>query len=438
MRSPVRVAVGVLPLVALVAVGGGRAGAAATPPPVFDVAVDAAPVALSAGVPSVLPLGIDAGVARSSVAINSQPNAVSQAAVVWLPLAEAAPALFGLPPLPTDASLWCYSYFPGDPREAACGGPAQNVGVFDVAGGSGRTKTSGETADPTTLRSESAVAAASVRGASSLPVPVSVGNVASAARGGADGARMAAGASTAVSDLDVAGVLRIRALRTEVTGAVGGTPGSAVHQESLVLSGATVAGQPVTIDNAGVHVGDTAAGSELFDAQKQVNDALAGAGIQVRTLPPAPPKVADDGTTLEVTSGGLVVSLSAGGQAAVELRLGVSRLVMSAHRDDNAAAASGLGDAGSVSGSEGAPASPADVSPAAEPAGPSGDLALPPPSAPAPGAGSGPPSATPFRREVLGTDLAASTWRIPYAPFALLVLTGPLLVQARRLSLTRR
>lgn len=421
--------------------GIGLAGASSPAPPVFDVEVDAAPVVVSMSVPAAVPLGVDAGVARSSVAINSQPNAVSQAAVVYLPLLEAAPALFGLPSPPGQALPYCYSYFPGDPREAACGGPSQNAGVFDVAGGSGQTKTAGDVADPTTLRSESSVNAAQVSGTASIPAPVMIGSVSSAARAGADdNGRMAAGASTAVTDLDVAGILHISSLRTEVTGALGGLPGSSAHQESTTFSGVTVAGQPATIDNDGVHAAGQTLGGQVIGAQQQIDDALSSAGISVRSIPAAAPNVTSDGTGAELSSGGIIVSLTEQGQAGVQIRLGVSHVTMSAHRADatvgaDGGAAFGGGDspvasASPAAGSGSAPAVSAPTSDVSSPA--------PPPQAPAPGAGSPPPSAAPFQRRVLARDVVAASWHVPYAPMALLVLAAPLLAQLRRLSLTRR
>lgn len=428
------------------AVGGiGPARAEETPPDIFDVAVDAAPVAVSASVPSALPLAAEAGVARSSVTINSQPNAVSQAAIVWVPLAEAAPALFGLPALPSQASLWCYSYFPGEPREVSCGGPAQNVGPLDVAGGSAHTKTTGESSDPGGLQSESSAVAASVKGNATLPAALKVANAASAARAGKDGARMASGASTAVTGIDVGGVLQIDSLRSEVTGALGGVAGSAVHKESLVVGAASVAGQPVRIDNDGVHASGASAGGELFSAQKEVDAALAAAGIQVHTLPARPAQVAEDGTSLELTSGGIVVSLAPGqGQADTVVRFGVSRLVMSAHRTESIGGSDLGGAVGDLGGdaaplAEDVPAPPAgDGVPAPSVEGTGTELALPPPAAPTPGSTTGPPSANSFRREVITPALSQTTWKVPYAPFALLVLAGPLLLQVRRLSITRR
>jgi hypothetical protein len=422
-----RLGLGALTAVVLLIVAplGPDASAAGQVPPVFDVESSGTAARMGASVPSALPLIVDGGAARSSVAINSQPNAVSQAAPGWSPLAEAAPALLGTPPLPV--AVWCYSYFPGDPREASCGGPVQEAGPL-AAGGAGHTVTNGEVDDPTTLRSESSTVVAGARSTAAAPQAFTFSRGASAATAGAEGDRMASGAATSIDDLVVAGVFSVRTIRSAVTAALGGVPGSAAHEASLVVSGAEVAGQAVTVDGTGVHVADQTAGGELFAAQDQVNQALAAAGLEVRTVS-VPAQVSGDGTSLDVSSGGLLVSMAVpdGQGGRVDFLFGESRVRMSAHQVDAPPDEPALpvGDA---------PPPLADVAGASE-----ATLEIaPPPPAPVAGAGAGAPTAQPFRQEVAAAALADAGWRIPYKPFALLVLAVPLLVQARRLNLYRR
>lgn len=417
---------------AVATVGGPGASAQGKVPPVFDVETAGTAARLGASVPSALPLTVDGGLARSSVAINSQPNAVSQAAPGWSPLAEAAPALLGTPPPPV--AVWCYSYFPGDPREASCGGPVQDAGVFAASGGAGHTATTGDVADPTTLRSESSAVIAGARSAADAPQAFSFSRAASAAKAGADGDRMASAASTSIDDLVVAGVFAVRSIRSTVTAALGGVPGSAAQEASLVVSGAEVAGQAVTVDGTGVHVAGQTAGGEIFGAQDQVNRALVGAGLEVRTVS-APAQVSEDGTELDVSSGGLLVSVAIpdgqGGRA--DFLFGESRTRMSAYQTDP----SGFGedvtgglppvDAPTEALGDAVEAPPVSSAPVV-------DLPLPP----TPGARAGAPSAQPFRREIVAAAQAPAGWRIPYPPFALLALAVPLLVQARRLTLVPR
>lgn len=426
------VAVGMI----VVVTGGPRASAAGQVPTVFDVESAGTAARVGFSVPSAVPLTVDGGMARSSVAINSQPNAVSQAAPGWAPLAEAAPALLGTPPLP--AAVWCYSYFPGDPREASCGGPVQEAGPFAASGGAGRTATSGEVDDPTTLRSESAAVVAGARSTAAAPQALSFSRAASAATAGAEGDRMASGASTSIDELLVAGVFSVRSIRSSVTAALGGVPGSAAQEATLVVTGAEVAGQAVTVDGTGVHVGGQAAGGELFGAQEQVNQALAAAGIQVR-LVSEPAQVSPDGTSVDVSSGGLLVTLAIpdgqGGRS--DFLFGESRVRMSAHQTEALGGLDGLLTPAPPEESSGsdlgvAPAASTDEGETA------GAVALPPPAPPAAGAGAGRPTSQPFQRDVSAAALAGAGWRIPYKPFALLAMAVPLLVQARRLGLYRR
>lgn len=399
------------------------AGATAGPPPTFDIDVSAAPVHSISSFTAAVPLDVPSGAAFSRVQLNSQPNAIGTAGPGYLPLVESAPVLFGLPAPP--ASTACYSYFPGQPSEASCGGPAQGTGGFNTAAASGHTASSGDARDPAQLRSEASVRASHLGAAPEIPIPVAIGQAASAATAGADGDRMAAGASTEVSDIAVAGVLTIDSVTSSVAGAVGGTPGSASHETTLTVTGAAVAGMPVTIDNNGVTANDQSAPNPLgTTAQEQVNAALAAAGLQVRTTPPAEPVAEPDGTRVQAASGGLVVTFSdPQGAVAFTLTIGQSALRMQGFRNLPAARPA-------------EPAPPADLvivghtnAPSITP--PSAAPSPPPP--PRPGATSPAPSTRPFVQAA-----ALPGWRIPYPPFALLALALPVLARSRRLTFTWR
>src|SRR5207253_4032436 len=135
------------------------------------------------------------------------------------------------------------------------------------------------------------------------PPPETIGSGASAASTGRDGDRITGGASTALHAVDIGGVLKISSISSKVTGALGGLPGTGAATTEFVIGTASVSGQPVTIDGDGVHaVGQNVSG--LVGAQQQVDQALATAGIAVRTAPAASPAVASDGTRLEVSSSG--------------------------------------------------------------------------------------------------------------------------------------
>lgn len=398
------------------------AGAASGPPSTFDVDVSAAPVRSSSSFTAAVPLAVDSGAAFSRVQLNSQPNAIGTAGPGYLPLAEAAPVLFGLPALP--ASATCYSYFPGQPNEASCGGPAQGAGGLNTAAASGHTASSGDARDPTQLRSEASVRASQLGATPDIPVPFTIGQAASAATSGADGDRMTAGASSEVNDIAAAGVLTIENVSSSVSGAVGGTPGTATQQATLTVTGATVAGIPVTVDNNGVTVSEQSAPGPLGAAtQEQVNGALAAAGVQVRTVPGAEPVATPDGTKVEVDSGGLVITFrDPQGAAAVTVTIGQSVLRMQGFQNSPL----------------NAPVDPVPATiPPSPPAAAAGGTstapsALPPPP-PRPGATSPAPAAQAFVQTT-----AVPGWRIPYPPFALLALALPLLARSRRLTFTWR
>lgn len=386
-------------------------------PTVFNVEAAAAPVANGSAAPGIVPLFVETGMARSSTTFNSQPNVISQAAIGWFPLAEAAPALLGTPPPP--AAPYCYSYFPGDPRDASCGGPTQASPTFNAEGGSARTTTEGEASDPRSLRTRAAVRASGVSGVGALQ-PVSFGSVASAISAGAEADRLAAGASTSADDLAI-GPLLIRSVRSSVSGALGGVPGSASLVVEFEVSGASVGGVPVTIDEEGVRANDQGAGG-LGPAQEQVNTALSQAGISVRTVPPEEPTSSPDGTALRAESPALRVDV-ASSEGFQTFFIGRSSLDMVASRGADGTA----GDSTTFS----AGGSDTEALDSGASGSPGGEAAAPPP-APEPGTGAGPASSVPFTKEV--TAAALASWRIPYSPFALLILALPLLVQARRIA----
>lgn len=423
-----------------------RSGAAEKPPSIFDINVSAAPVTNDLAAATVLPLPLDNGAARSSVSMNSQPFVISQAAVAWAPLGE---TVLAAQPDASDVA-WCYSYFPtapGSPGEASCGGGSALPGGLPVDAGSGHTVTTGDENDSTTLQSRSSTRAAGIGGeASGLPAPLSIGGAASTAESKGEDDRMTAAGSTAVTDIEIAGVVIIRSVHSFVTAAISGEPGGAVVERDLVVEGASVAGQPVEIDETGVHaVGQPPLPLVGADAQTAVNEALSAAGLQLSVTPAAEPVVSEDGTEIEASSGSLRIEF-ANVQAATLSRvdIGAVDLAMQASRptefvfeedpvtDDPVAT----------------PATPAAPPPSATPpsaparpttstlTAPSRATAPRPPSPPGPGDGAGEPTRRVFN--VAATPIDVEQWNLPYPPFAILVLAIPLATGLRRITTTRR
>lgn len=129
-----------------------------------------------------------------------------------------------------------------------------------------------------------------------------------------------------IGTLDVAGVLVLH----DVVGTarVVVTEGRPVATSSLTIGSAAVAGVPVTVDQDGVHVAGQGTGlGQLYDAQQQVDDALAASGISARLVGVTH---SVEGRSGYADTGGLLVTLRTpdlpGGVAANALTLTVSKV----------------------------------------------------------------------------------------------------------------
>lgn len=414
----------------------------------FDISVAAAPIVNDVALITVLPLPLDDGVARSSLSMNSQPLVISQAAVVYAPLAE---TLLATQPPEASAAAFCFSYFPsgpGNPAEARCGGGGALPSGLPVEAGSGHTATAGDEDDPTTLRSQASTKAAGIGGAGS-PAPITAGSAASAAQSMAVDDRMTAAGSTAVEDIDVGGVLTIRSVRSSVSGALSGIPGGAAVETDLVVEGASVGGQPVEIDETGVHaVGQPATAIPGLDQQDQLNESLSAAGIRVVVVPSPKPVISEDGTELRASSGSLRIeydNFAAG--ILTRFDIGSVDVVMQASRFDvtdegpdtaatDGAATSEAAAPTAVGATTPARAATDNAASLSAPGGASGAaLGSAPPRAPKPGAGAGRPARAVTSIEVVPIG---DIWDLPYPAYALVVLALPVLAAIRRFAIFRR
>jgi hypothetical protein len=89
------------------------------------------------------------------------------------------------------------------------------------------------------------------------------------------------------------GVLRIAAVRSRSETTLTPSDAKPVTQSQLVIEGATVAGQPVTIDAEGVHFADQAVPAPVGRGLSTENDLLGQAGISVTVTPTGKPGSAD-------------------------------------------------------------------------------------------------------------------------------------------------
>ena len=377
-------------------------------PPIFDFEAIGAPEVHVVRPYSVTPLPADSGVARSAVHVNSQPLVISSAAIAYAPLGETALATAGSLP----ANVFCYSYYPPGPTtpaESSCGGPAQAVNGITVEAASGWSKSTGDADDPTKIRSESSVRTLGIAGGATLPAAVTIGSAASSAVARPDDDREVGAASTELGDIEIGGVLRIASITSSASVALGGRPGTGAAARSLAIQGAEVAGQAVTIDPSGIHAGAQSTAIPDAGLQAAVDQALAAAGVTVRTLAAGAPVISPDGTKGNVSSGALVVTIRNDPLGAlIEIHLGESSVNANAGRagDD----ASGNGD-GSVLSSN---ASSDDVA-HLDTGAPAVNLpaAAPPPPAPRAGVGAGTPTTKAHVVEV-ASDLAAH--RVDWMP----------------------
>lgn len=474
---------------------------AADAPESFNMRASALPVEVTASAPTALPLDVVAGFAYSGVSVNSQPLIVSEAAPVYVPLAGAlgllggpgalfgivaglgpslvvgAPTIFGLDPLPVDPTivplaqliapaaglpfpsapaLGCFSYFPGEPREASCGGPIQDAFGFRGRGSSATTSSKGEPDQPASLESESAAALLGVDPAEGNTfAPFEAGSMRSAAFARVRDGRAESGASTSVSEVEIAGVLRIPSIDSGVTAALDGTKERAsVSERRCSLAGATIAGVPVELRPEGFVLADQATLPVPIDlAAATVNRALETAGVTIGAGPADPgvlqiipypgtaSRLAEDGTEFETSFGclQLVYRIPVSG---TDMRVTFGKVALRSGAYAAEPFESAFEDSADAtldeSASELDPSAGLGVA-AIPTIGPDPLAAIgaaPAPAPPKPGAGTPPPSARAFT--TASRPFVAAQWSVDggwLAPYAVLALALPVLAKARRFSI---
>lgn len=461
---------------------------AASAPDSFNVDIAASPMVMEISAPAVLPLDVAASVAYSQVGINSQPQVQSTAGPVFIPLLSdvgllggpagvlstvvrlapglvvGLPTLFGLEPLPIDTSLidvgplaqlanglpvpelpplGCTSFFPDEPHDISCGGPVQDFFGFQLGAGSARTVSSGEIDDPASLesRSDASVTGVGPTAANSL-IPFAAQTVASSAESRIADGRITAAASAEASGLDIAGALTVGAVRASYAGALGGTQDT--FDESPLrcdIGEVLLAGQPISLSDEGLTLGDATSPAPLDPLFDAVNDLLAPLGGQVGdadfgsvviTPNPRPTsEVSADGTQVSHRFGCLEIRYrNATAGTDVRITLGNLAVTMSAFVDaplgspidPGAATDGGVDGSGPTIGSDG---------------GPFPDLGddLPLPAVPEAGSAAPPVSDEPFLET--GDATVTAGWGIDggwFAPFAFLAMSLPILVRSRRFA----
>lgn len=499
-RRPIRLRYRIA-LAAVVAVGAVApvpAGAqTADAPDSFSIDTAATGMLIEVSAPAALPLDVLAGLSYAQVGINSQPRIQSTASPLFVPLLQdvgllggtsgvlgigvrlvpglvvGLPTLIGLDPLPVDPSavpveplaelatslpvpdappLGCTSNLPDEPREAECGGGAQDFFGFRVGAASARTVAEGDTEEPSTLSSRSDASVGGVAPSGGQPLAaVSAATMGATAEGGIVDGRAMTTASASVGGLDLAGQLQVGAVEARYSGATAGSAETFEEALDCDLVGAELAGQSIALGTESLTIPGQEIGIPLADALAGLAGSLAGQGGQIGpadigtvTITPNPApvvEVSEDGTAVERRFGCLEIRyriLTSG----TDVRLTLGNITVSLNAaDDEAFSPGGDLDTG-VAGGEptvdiGGTGGAVDVGggsfDAPTVADTGGEFSLP--EVPEAGGEAPPLSDQPFASAV-----RAVGWGIDggwLAPFAVLALAIPLLTKARTFAPTR-
>ncbi|HET7718972.1 MAG TPA: hypothetical protein VFK43_03320, partial [Acidimicrobiales bacterium] len=348
-RPPLRHRLAIAVLVTLGATAPVPAGAqVASAPDSFSIEAAATGMLIEVSAPAALPLDVLAGLSYAQIGINSQPRIQSTASPLFVPLLQdvgllggtsgvlgiavrlvpglvvGLPTLIGLEPLPIDPTLLpveplaelattlpvpdapplgCTSNLPAEPREAECGGGAQDFFGFRVGAASARTVADGDTEDLSTLTSQSDASVAGVAPSGGQPLaPISAAAMGATARGAIVEGRATTTASASVGGLDLAGQFRLSGIEARYAGATAGTAETLEEQLACDLVGAELAGQKIALGTESITIPGQQIGNPLAAALGALSG-LPGARLgpadlgQVTITPnPAPVvEVAEDG-----------------------------------------------------------------------------------------------------------------------------------------------
>lgn len=143
------------------------------------------------------------------------------------------------------------------------------------------------------------------------PAVATAGSIATEATTTTDGSTVTVWARSEVTDFDLLGILTIESVVSEVTASSDGT--DTTVSGGTTITGASVLGEPVTIDATGVHgdapsgPADPVLGDVVGSGGGSVDELLAGAGLAVTLVGP----VAQDGETSgQLAAAGLRIELT--------------------------------------------------------------------------------------------------------------------------------
>jgi len=493
-RPRLRHRLGIAALVTLGAVAPVPAGAqVASAPDSFSIDAAATGMLIEVSAPAALPLDVLAGLSYAQVGVNSQPRIQSTASPLFVPLLQdvgllggtsgvlgigvrlapglviGLPTLIGLDPLPIDPGLLpveplaelatslpvpavpplgCTSNLPADPREAECGGGAQDFFGFRVGAASARTVADGDPEDLATLSSQSDASVAGVAPSGGQPIAaVSAAAMGATARGAIVEGRATAAASASVGGLDLAGQLRIAGVEARYAGATAGSAETLEERLGCDIAGAELAGERIALGTETITIPGQQISNPLADALGALTGLPSGqlgpADLGTVTITPNPApvvEVAADGTAVERRFGCLEIRyriLASGTD--VRITLGNIAVSLNAANDqafdggDTGGAELDAGGSVDLGGSSTGDLGSVDLGGATPTPAVGDDFALP--EAPEAGGDAPEPSEEPF-----ATAVQTAGWGIDggwLAPYALLALAVPLLAKARTFAPAR-
>jgi len=497
LRLRHRIAVAVLVAIGAVAPVPAAAQVAAAPDS-YNIRSAATGMVIEVSAPAALPLDVLAGLSYAQVGVSSQPRIQSTAAPLFVPLAQdlallggtsgvlaigirllpglvvGLPTLVGLEPLPADPSsvpvepfaqlatslplpspppLGCTSNLPDEPREAECGGGAQDFFGYRVGASSARTEADGDPEDTSTLSSRSDASVAGVAPSGGQPLaPMSAAGMGATAQAAIVEGRAVTTASASVSGLDLAGQLRVASVEARYAGATGGTAETFEEAFGCDVVGAELGGERVELGTESVTIPGEEIDLPLADALGELVGPAGAPGGQLGpadigniTITPNPEpleEVSDDGTAVERRFGCLEIRyrIPASG---TDVRITLGNVAVSLNAANDEAFSVG-GDGGSIDvGGDGLSADlggggggSVDLGGGGGSLdGPAGGDGFALPEVPEAGGEAPPPSERPF-----ATTVESAGWGIDggwMAPFALLALATPLLTKARTFAPTR-
>ena len=175
---------------------------------------------------------------------------------------------------PPDYPDWAHAQYPAHPDDSATLSqkPFPGTGPFEVTPNSVEAHAGSDRVEATTVTGGSGVTGvATVQSATSHSLQKFEGDT------------LVATAESVLKGVDIGGQLHIDEIRSIATGRIDGTDVGTASAVTTV-SGATIAGQAVTIDSTGVHVAGTGDNGQLKDAVNAALKNLADQGISLTSL----------------------------------------------------------------------------------------------------------------------------------------------------------